>query len=88
MGESQSISHRIHDEQLKFLPAFVITKTFTNLKSLMGDGETFWLFSGLTVLGTIFVFFVVPETKGKSLNEIQKMLEGDKETVDNSEEKN
>lgn len=54
----------------------------------MGDGETFWLFSGLTVLGTIFVFFVVPETKGKSLNEIQKMLEGDKETVDNSEEKN
>jgi Sugar (and other) transporter len=57
--------------------AFVITKTFTNLKALLGDGETFWLFSGLSVLGTIFVFFVVPETKGKSLNEIQKMLSGD-----------
>lgn len=60
------------------LSAFVITKTFTNLKALLGDGETFWLFSGLSLLGTVFVFFVVPETKGKSLNEIQMMLAGEK----------
>lgn len=32
------------------------------------------------------VFFVVPETKGKSLNEIQKMLAGEKETIENTEE--
>lgn len=68
-----------------WLLAFVITKTFVNLTTFMGNGETFWLFSGLSILGTIFVFFVCPETKGKSLFEIQKMLAGEKETANNVE---
>lgn len=63
---------------LNWVLAFVITKTFVNLTAALGSGGTFWLFSGLSVLGTIFIFFVVPETKGKTLNEIQKMLAGDK----------
>ncbi|KAM8708633.1 hypothetical protein ACLKA7_015580 [Drosophila subpalustris] len=56
--------------------AFIITKTFKNLTEGLGSGPTFWLFSGLTVVGVFFVFFVVPETKGKSLNEIQQELAG------------
>lgn len=70
--------------------AFVITLTFTSLTSTLGLAGTFWLFSGLSILGTVFVFLVIPETKGKSLNEIQKMLAGEKETpvsVENEEEK-
>lgn len=78
----------LNEAELIFFQAFVITKTFTNLKSLLGDGQTFWLFSGLSILGTVFVFFVVPETKGKSLNDIQKMLAGEKESTENNEEKN
>lgn len=70
------------------ISAFVITKTFVNLKDAIGNGQTFWLFSGLTVAGTIFVFFIVPETKNKSLNEIQKMLAGEKATNETTEEKN
>lgn len=66
--------------------AFVITKTFGNLQTLLGQGETFWLFSGLSIVGTVFVFFVVPETKGKSLSEIQKMLGDD--VANDTEEKN
>lgn len=62
--------------------AFVVTKVFVNLKASLGPGETFWLFSGITFIGFIFVYFCVPETKGKSLNEIQSMLEG--RTVENS----
>lgn len=61
-----------------WIMAFIITKTFTNILSAIGIGQTFWLFSGFSILGTIFVFFVVPETKGKSLSEIQKMLAGEK----------
>lgn len=67
-----------------WLLAFVITKTFSDLRGAIGIGETFWLFSGFSILGTIFVFFVVPETKGKSLTEIQKMLAGEK-LIDNSD---
>lgn len=56
--------------------AFIVTKVFVNLKNALGAGETFWLFSGITFIGFAFVYFCVPETKGKSLNEIQSMLEG------------
>uniref|UniRef100_A0A1A9WSP4 Major facilitator superfamily (MFS) profile domain-containing protein n=1 Tax=Glossina brevipalpis TaxID=37001 RepID=A0A1A9WSP4_9MUSC len=56
--------------------AFIVTKTFVNMKEALGSGQTFWLFAGITVVGAIFVFLLVPETKGKSLNEIQKILEG------------
>lgn len=58
--------------------SFVITKTFVNIRDTIGIGETFWLFAGMSALGTIFVFFFVPETKGKSLTEIQTMLAGEK----------
>lgn len=56
--------------------AFIVTKTFVNLKEALGSGETFWLFAGITVVGVVFVFVFVPETKGKSLNEIQDILSG------------
>lgn len=56
--------------------AFIVTKTFVNLKEAMGSGQTFWLFAGITVVGAVFVFVFVPETKGKSLNEIQDELSG------------
>lgn len=59
-----------------WLLAFLITKTFSNLQAGIGAGGTFWLFSGLTILGTVFVFVFVPETKGKSLNAIQAELNG------------
>ncbi|XP_017043359.1 facilitated trehalose transporter Tret1-2 homolog isoform X2 [Drosophila ficusphila] len=61
-----------------WLLAFVVTKTFEDLNDGLGIGGTFWLFAGLTVVGVIFVFFAVPETKGKSLNEIQQELAGNR----------
>lgn len=54
--------------------AFVITKSFTNVREAIGLGQTFWVFSICSALGTVFVYFCVPETKGKSLNDIQRML--------------
>ena len=59
---------------VNWILAFVVTKTFTNLIDAIKIGPTFWLFSCFSLLGTFFVFFMVPETKGKSLAEIQKML--------------
>lgn len=58
--------------------AFVITATFNSISKGIGIGQTFWIFAGLSALGTAFVLFVVPETKGKSMREIQRMLNGEK----------
>lgn len=54
--------------------AFITTLIFPYLKELIGIACCFWLFSGFCILGFFFVYFVVPETKGKTLAEVQKML--------------
>lgn len=64
-----------------WLLAFVVTKVFPSLRDGLGNAGVFWLFSCLTFLGTVFVFFVLPETKGISLAEIQRVLSGDRVRV-------
>ncbi|KAF2879595.1 hypothetical protein ILUMI_26577 [Ignelater luminosus] len=56
--------------------AFLITKFYLNLKNSIGGDTTFYIFSLVALLGTIFIYFFVPETKGKTLDEIQKELNG------------
>lgn len=63
--------------------AFLITYFFQGLSDAIGKGETFWLFAVISVIGLCFVLLIVPETKGKSLAEIQVMLSGGK-SVENS----
>lgn len=58
--------------------AFLITRTFPDMSKAIGQGETFWVFAGFCILGIVFTFFFVPETKGKSLADIQRMLDGEK----------
>ncbi len=52
----------------------ILTYTFPLLNSGLGAAGTFWLYGGICVAGGIFVLFCVPETKGKSLEEIEKEL--------------
>lgn len=59
--------------------AFLITLTFTPISSAIGIGPTFWIFAVICLIGSFFVFFVIPETKGKSMVEIQRMLGGEKD---------
>lgn len=65
--------------------AFVVTKSYVNLRETIGLGPSFWFFAGFSLLGTIFVILIVPETKGKSLNEIQRMLAGNDRNNDAGE---
>jgi sugar porter (SP) family MFS transporter len=53
--------------------AFLITKFFNNMLIALTSYGCYWLFSGFCVFGFAFCFFLVPETKGKSLDEIQKL---------------
>lgn len=58
--------------------AFLVTMTFTPISDAIGKGETFWGFAVICVVGTLFTFFYVPETKGKSFADVQRMLNGEK----------
>ncbi|KZC09341.1 Facilitated trehalose transporter Tret1 [Dufourea novaeangliae] len=59
---------------LNWLMAFIVTKFFADLKLSLGMGGVFWLFSGLSAIAIFFVYILVPETKGKSLDEILRDL--------------
>lgn len=56
--------------------AFGATKMYQNLVDLVGPGWSLWHFAVTCIVATIFVFFFVPETKGKTYEEIQKEFEG------------
>jgi SP family sugar porter-like MFS transporter len=51
---------------------FVLTYTFPLLNRGLGSYGTFWLYGMICVLGFIFIKTMLPETKGKSLEEIEK----------------
>lgn len=57
-----------------WLMAFIVTKFYSNMTNALQPYGTFWVFSGFCAIGIFFVHFLVPETKGKSLNEIQREL--------------
>lgn len=54
--------------------SFVITMAFPILSEILGMAETFWTFGICCILGLLFVYYIVPETKGKTLAEIQEIL--------------
>ena len=54
-----------------WLFAFITTKEFEDLESVLDEFGAFWLFAGISLVGVLFVFFLVPETRGRSLEEIE-----------------
>lgn len=69
---------------LNWVLAFTVTKLFQNLIDLLGSGYTFGTFMVATILATVFVGWLVPETKGKDMKEIQYILAGSVEVEDDS----
>jgi sugar porter (SP) family MFS transporter len=55
--------------------AFVVSATFLSLIDLIGEATTFFLFAAMCVVAFVWVRSRVPETKGKSLEEIQAVWE-------------
>ncbi|XP_066254800.1 facilitated trehalose transporter Tret1-2 homolog isoform X1 [Euwallacea similis] len=54
--------------------AFVITKSYLGLATVLGYDSIFYIFSLISVVGTIFIIVLLPETKGKTVAEIQQEL--------------
>jgi SP family sugar porter-like MFS transporter len=55
---------------------FVLTYTFPLLNKGLGPAGTFWIYAGISVFGFIFIRSRVRETKGKTLEEIEREFVG------------
>ncbi|EFJ20158.1 hypothetical protein SELMODRAFT_109547 [Selaginella moellendorffii] len=49
--------------------------TFLSISEALSLAGTFFLFAGIAAASVVFIYFLVPETKGKSLEEIAGMFE-------------
>lgn len=50
---------------------FATIKTYPDLKAIVGLEITMWIFSIAGVLGAIFALTILPETRGRSLDDIE-----------------
>lgn len=57
-----------------WVACFVLTYSFPILNKSLGAAGTFWLYGGICVLGGVFIALRLPETKGKTLEEIERVM--------------
>ena len=57
-----------------WIACFILTYTFPLLNAKLGPAGTFWLYAVICVGGLLFIFLKLPETKGKTLEQIEKEL--------------
>jgi sugar porter (SP) family MFS transporter len=56
-----------------WIACFVLTYTFPILNKMLNASGTFWLYSFICLSGFLFILKSLPETKGKSLEQIERM---------------
>ena len=57
-----------------WIACFLLTYTFPILNAKLGPAGTFWLYAAICVLGFLYIFAKLPETKGKTLEQIERDL--------------
>lgn len=63
---------------VNWLCAFLVLKFFPQMQKAFLQQGAFWFFSGFCLLSFLFTLFVIPETKGKTLEEIELYFTGRK----------
>ncbi|XP_046660196.1 facilitated trehalose transporter Tret1-like isoform X1 [Homalodisca vitripennis] len=56
------------------ISCFVCLKIYQVITDSYGVFLNFWIFSAFSFFGAVVIYFIVPETKGKTFSEIQKSL--------------
>lgn len=57
-----------------WVACFILTYTFPLLNASLGAAGTFWVYAAICAAGFVFIMIKLPETKGKSLEMIEKEL--------------
>lgn len=54
-----------------WVACLIVAQTFPVLQKLIGSGPTFWVYAACSAVTFLFVLFRLPETKGRTLEEIE-----------------
>jgi hypothetical protein len=58
------------------LQAFAVAALFPTMIKTLGESGSFWLFGGTLAVTFVFVAVFLPETKGQSLQDIERYFQG------------
>ncbi|MCB9386826.1 MAG: sugar porter family MFS transporter [Microthrixaceae bacterium] len=61
---------------VNWFSAWIVSQFFLTLIDVIGSSSTFWLFATFSALAFVWIWRTVPETKGRSLEEIEEMMTG------------
>ena len=64
--------------------SFITTFTFPYLMSAVSGQVSFWIYASISFVGFIFIAIFVPETRGKTDEEIKKFFVKNKQNFDKS----
>ncbi|KAF7995623.1 hypothetical protein HCN44_006730 [Aphidius gifuensis] len=59
---------------IAYIFSFISVKTYPGMINIMGKHGVFCFYALMSLLGTIFVILFLPETKGKTLNDIDQLF--------------
>ncbi|GAA1304923.1 hypothetical protein GCM10009647_023150 [Streptomyces sanglieri] len=60
---------------VNWISNFIVSLAFLPLASAIGQGETFWVFAAICVVAFVFVGRYVPETRGRTPEQIEEVLD-------------
>ncbi|CAA9196097.1 D-xylose-proton symporter [Flavobacterium bizetiae] len=63
-----------------WIASALLVQTFPIFNEYLGTSGTFWIYGVICALGFLFVFKKLPETKNKSLEEIEELMVSDKKS--------
>ncbi|RKR04912.1 sugar porter (SP) family MFS transporter [Flavobacterium sp. 90] len=63
-----------------WIASALLVQTFPIFNEYLGTSGTFWIYGIICALGFVFVFKKLPETKNKSLEEIEELMVSDKKS--------
>ncbi len=55
-----------------WIACFILTFTFPILNQRLGAAGTFWVYAAVCAAGFVFIYLKLPETKGRTLEEIER----------------
>ena len=72
---------------MNWICAFLVSKFYPNIEKALHTSGSYWLFAAVCAAGTLYVILFVPETKGKSPQEIKRYFAGEKSALNGASNK-
>ena len=60
-----------------WLTNFIVAATFLSLQTAIGSPGAFWLYGSVAMLGAVWLYITMPETAGRSLEQIERLFPAD-----------